>query len=441
MNETKNISEIVKIKLCNTCGACAGVCPVNAIHYEESIGGYYFPIVAESLCTQCGLCCRVCPGWYFGKTLMKKMPDKPFEGVALASYVGKATDKQLFDNSQSGGVVSAILVSALETGIIRGAVTVYMQMGNPPRPRIRIAQNKDDVFLAQKSKYCPVPLLKIIKELEDYDGKIAIVGTSCQIHGLYNVLDKKKKIREKIAFCIGLFCEKVLTYAAIDYFLYKAKMENGVNTGIIFKDKLLTGYPGDVHLFTDYMSTFISSRRRIQIKPYFTPARCRICFDKMNVFSDISVGDPHGLKNIDKRNGESAIIIRTKTGEDVLDQVLKNKAISIRSADYQNILDGQLISNKKQEWRGYTEAWSLSGRNLPSFSEYLKKWTKYPVKANRFNKDLAQSFALDNYTSGYELIRQVDSSIKKNKIKKILFKPYILVEKLKKKLLGLFAIK
>jgi coenzyme F420 hydrogenase subunit beta len=108
------------------------VCPNDAIHYAETKGGYLLPVVNETTCNNCGICHDVCPSIHFGETLVSSMPEDPFAGIAMDTFVGKATNKFLFNNSQSGGIVSALLVHALETGKISGAVTVAMQAGPPP---------------------------------------------------------------------------------------------------------------------------------------------------------------------------------------------------------------------------------------------------------------------------------------------------------------------
>ena len=417
MVETKNISPIAAAKLCNTCGACFGVCPAEAIRYRETMGGYFFPEVNQESCISCGVCLEVCPGIHFGKTLLSSIPQDPFSGLAMDVFVGKATSPGLFDNSQSGGIVSALLVHALKKKQIKGAATVVMQWGNPPRPIAQIAGSSDEIFRAQKSKYCPVPLLGLLKDLKAHDGPIALVGTSCHIHGLMNVLDKMPGLQSRIAFTIGLVCERVLTNAALDYFIARA-LEGNENTHkmLHFKDKSLSGYPGDVHVLTENGdSTQIPFRTRMEIKDYFTPARCRLCFDKMNIFSDITVGDPHGLTGVDRRGGESMLVVRTAKGRNVVQSAIADQAIQVRRTAYGQILEGQDIRGKKKQWHAYIKAWKQSGRELPGCFEQVKDNTLEIPRGKRYSKDLEYSLSLDDFVSREELFRSVDYALRKKR--------------------------
>jgi coenzyme F420 hydrogenase subunit beta len=423
MVKKQNISQVVSQKLCNTCGACFAVCSYNAIRYQETVGGYYFPVVNPEACTHCGLCFSVCPGINFSDRLFQRMPDDPFTGQALNAFVGKSTNKELFENSQSGGIVSALLVHAMESGRIKGAVTVSMEAGTPPRPVVRIARNRHEIYQSQKSKYCPVPLLCFFRDLEKEDGPMAVVGVSCQIHGLHNILDKMPKLGNKIAFTVGLVCDRVMTYAALDFLVDKSAIDNQTKVVMHFRDKSISGYPGNVHVFSNKgISVEIPSSVRIGIKDFFTPARCRICFDKMNVFSDITVGDPHGLKGVDRRMGESILVVRTKIGHEIVRDAQTFGALNIRPEDYIKIFEGQGINRKRKNWRGYIEAGKLRGHNFSGYFDKIKEYTPACMSVKRYQKKLNYSYKLDDFPSREDLIEFVGKAIKrKQRLNKWLF--------------------
>ena len=56
MSERQDISCVVNQKLCHTCGACAAICPSDAISYQETVGGYCFPTIEKEKCVQDRVC-------------------------------------------------------------------------------------------------------------------------------------------------------------------------------------------------------------------------------------------------------------------------------------------------------------------------------------------------------------------------------------------------
>ncbi len=419
------INEVVKNQLCNSCGACAAVCRYNSISFYETVGGHLFPEIDQATCTHCGICYDVCPGINLRDSLLRRMPDEPFIGDYINTYAGTALNKELFNNAQSGGVVSALLAYALESNQINGALTVYMQEGNPPRPITRIAKNLTELYHSQKSKYSPVPVLTELAQLKEFSGRIAVVGTSCQIHGLYNILDLYPGLQQKIAFSIGLICDRVMTCAAIDYLLYKANFL-GKKSLLHFRDKAVSGFPGNVHVISELSSSVVMpAKTRIQIKPYLTPPRCRICFDKMNVFSDITVGDPHGIKDADRSHGESSVITRTKIGARLLKEASDQKAVTIRSVNYEQIIKGQGIIRKMREWHGFAKVWKELGKPFPEQYNHIKSpEEKKLVGLNGLRKNLQFSLHLDLFTSREALIKHVAKTVRKKKIKKVFLLPF-----------------
>ncbi|MCJ7500171.1 Coenzyme F420 hydrogenase/dehydrogenase, beta subunit C-terminal domain, partial [bacterium] len=300
-----NVSEIAQAYLCCSCGLCEVVCPENAIKLIETPGGHFFPVVSQNLCTGCGICVATCAG----VNLSIGLPENPFKGTALQCWVGKATDEQVYRRSQSGGGVTAILLALMEAGRIKGAATVNMEAGAPPRPVVRIARSQDEILSARGSKYCPVPLLHFLRELDDNNGPIAMVGLGCHVHGLHNAFKHSPELRGKVGPVIGLICDRVLTRSAIDYLLWRSGVKIGEQASFEFRSKEWRGSPGDVRIGIKGRETvFLPSRERMQIKDYFTPARCRLCFDKMNVFADITAGDPWGIPGTDKKQGETALV-------------------------------------------------------------------------------------------------------------------------------------
>jgi coenzyme F420 hydrogenase subunit beta len=430
MTGKQNISQVVKQKLCNTCGACFTVCNSGAIEYKETVSGYYFPIVDKEKCIDCGLCFSVCPGIGFSEELKQRMPEDPFAGQSLRSFVGKATDKGIYENSQSGGIVSALLVYALESHFADAAVTVVMDWGNPPHPKVYLARSNDEIISSQKSKYCPVPALSAIKEIINSEQRIVFVGTSCQVHGLFNIMDIMPKLKDRVSLIIGLVCDRVMTYAAIDYLIYRSGLPDSNKKLLTFRDKSCGGYPGKVHIQSvDGQNRILPVRARGRIKDFFTPARCRLCFDKMNVFSDIVVGDPHGIRNVDRKMGESIAVIRTQAGLRLFQSAFTQSVPFAREIPYSDVLAGQAIKQKRTQWMGYTSAWKMLGQPTVDYGDKVLK-NAGPIKKNTiYKKNLQRALSLDLYASRDELITAAEKYVVFRTLKRIAVSPYLIMRK------------
>jgi len=416
------------------CGGCSAVCPAVAIQYRETVGGHYFPKVHEHLCVHCGRCLQICSG--VGLIHDNPLPAQVdcFSGRSMATYVGQATYQPLLNNAQSGGVVSALLVNALESGVIKSAITVRMTENHPPRPEACIVREVQELYSTQKSKYSPVPLLAVLKNLKKADMPTAVVGLACHIEGLHNIQKLSQTLNIEIAFTIGLVCDRVLTYAAVDYLMAQANVLPENVLSFFFRDKSVSGYPGDVHMIlNNKKSIVLPASKRMQIKDCFTPARCRICFDKMNIFSDITICDPHGIQGVDRKQGESALVVRTDTGKMIVESAKEKKAIEIRPVPYESILIGQGIEKKRVQWSGYIEAWKQKGYEVPVYYEWVQKYVIKPKRLKKYLRDIHYSLNLDSFSSRAELVIFIEKKLKKKLMIMQLQATYLFVGKIIKK--------
>ncbi|MFW6115788.1 MAG: Coenzyme F420 hydrogenase/dehydrogenase, beta subunit C-terminal domain [Chloroflexota bacterium] len=394
------ITKTVDAGLCHSCGACQAVCPVDAICFRETVGGHFYPVIDECLCTQCGLCLKVCAGMSANTALARVLPPDPFSGSCLESWVGRSTDANVYRGGQSGGVVSQLLIDLLNSGEVDGCAVVKMVPGNPPRPTAFLARNKQEILEAQKSKYCPVPVLGVLREIERTNDRIAMVGLACHFHGLSLIEDAGVDLASEVKLKIGLVCDRTLTLAAVDHLVEEAS-HRGKSAQLVFRDKPRTGYPGDVTVQDGSGNvSVLPNSERMAIKDAFTPARCRLCFDKMNVLADVTVGDPWGVEGADKQDGESVVIARTEAGLSALAVGLSTGHLSLRPIDHSEILRGQDIGGKSADWRAYCEAWREMGQKVPSFYDSIGPHAPLSARSPReYRRKLRMALQLDRCRS------------------------------------------
>jgi len=410
-----NVAEIAGLYLCCSCGICEALCPEKAVALKETPGGYLFPQVNGDHCTGCGTCVQVCPGVH----LLADLPEDPFTGSALGCWVGRAARGDVYASSQSGGGVTAVLMALMEAGRIKGAATVSMEAGSPPRPAVRIARRPEELLLAQGSKYCPVPLLRSIGGLMVDDGPIAVVGLACHIHGLHNMFELFPEFRKKVGPVIGLVCDRVLSGRAIDYLLWRSGAGPEEQVSFQFRSKEWRGYPGDIKISGAGRETvYLPNRERMKIKDYFTPARCRLCFDKMNVLADLTACDPWGVPDADVSAGETALAARTPRGQEAVRLALEMGHLDARETPYGGIVKGQAIEQKRQSFSGYCSAWRYLKNPLPEQAEKVRDPSLAPGNAPPYATHLRQAMDLDRFPSRSSMLVSARRWTRKQRLKR-----------------------
>lgn len=403
-NYKPDITTVTAQHLCNTCGACFAACRPGAIRYEESVGGYLFPVVDATACNHCGVCYQVCPGVGLGKTLTERIAPDPFIGEIQSCHVGRATDEEIYRNSQSGGLATALLAHLFASGRIDAAIVAVMADGVPPRGEVRVIYQAQDLSPAQKSKYSPIPLLSALSQLPSEVERVGLVGVACQMHGLHNLQDLIPAYRKLQFYKIGLICDRTMTAAAIDYMGRLATSEPLVN--LVWRDKLKPAYPGNpVVKIENGQEITLQAAQRMEIKDFFTPVRCRLCFDKLNVFADLTLGDPHGIKSVDRRGGESVVLVRTDIGRHLLTEASRQGVAKLREISPEEATNGQGIEQKRGQWAAAMQAWAEMGRVQPRFP-------LVPTRAASVAQQkrlLQYGLQLDSYASRTELLQCAES--------------------------------
>jgi coenzyme F420 hydrogenase subunit beta len=338
MKNNNTIEMVVKDELCTGCGTCTSFCPENAIVMViNQRKGIYIPIIDKIKCNKCGLCFIVCPGHsvdfkQLNTAIFGKQPEDNLLGNHLNCYTGYASDHDIRYNGSSGGIVTALLIFALEQGIIDGALVTRMNNDRPLEPEPFIARSREEIIAAAKSKYCPVPaniaLREILKTKEAE--KFAVVGLPCHIHGCRKAEELNIKLKQKIVLHLGIFCSNTDSFKGTEYILRKYGIKKETITQLNYRG---FGWPG-------YMSIVFKNgeKRQIDYNEYmsllhagfFTPWRCDFCYDHFAELADISCGDAWLPEIVSHdKNGTSVIISRNITGQALLEKALSTKAIMI----------------------------------------------------------------------------------------------------------------
>lgn len=339
----RNVAEVINNELCSGCGSCSSICGYQAINMNFTSVGRLQPIIDENKCKDCGLCLKACPGIDLAATLSPEQD--PIVGHYIGVYCGESTDKKIFSNGQSGGMVTATLAYLFLHELIDAALVVT-QSGR--RAAYYVALSVEDLARSQTSQYTPVDLNNGLKLLKPYK-KAAIVGLPCHIEGVKKIREVLPKAYSNIKYMLGLVCAGSLSNSLFDIVLkFSHHKQQDAEPTIYWRAKKYSSYAeaAITVCYPNGRKKFIDNRVRHFLKPYLTPPRCKLCHDKMNFFCDIVYGDIWGVSGFEKDKGGSILITRTIKGESLVRDLLQSEVTQLRPCTIEEIVTGQGLNHK-----------------------------------------------------------------------------------------------
>lgn len=300
--------------LCSGCGACVAVCPADALCFGESGRercplniGYCKEALDE---VPCGACYYVCP-----RTGKQESPE-------LGPYQQIVSAKAAIDipRRQSGGAVTAILVNALEEGLIDAVVSVSEDHWTLKPSSVVITSSHELIHQAGSRYNWWVPLVAALKTavIEKKYRRIAVIGVPCVVQALQNIRNSHHDLLlpfgRSIRLVIGLFCTETFDYSALVE--GKLRKEYGIETWKI--DRLDIRGKFEVRMKD-------GSSLSLPMQELETTVRqgCHYCLDLTAVSSDLSAGA------VGSQQGFTTLIVRNDAGKMFMESAVRNNRLVI----------------------------------------------------------------------------------------------------------------
>ncbi|MHB8668955.1 MAG: Coenzyme F420 hydrogenase/dehydrogenase, beta subunit C-terminal domain [Acidimicrobiales bacterium] len=327
-------TEVVTSGLCTGCAGCVVACPHDVLGYDDANGVYRpFHLEEEGGPGGCGhgdrgctSCTRACPrfrdwepeidNFLFSRT---RAPEE-MDGISKDIILARATDPEIHQRGQDGGLVSAILLWCLDRGYIDAALVSYLEGdGRSWKAIPGVARNREEILAAAGSRYTySANTMAYADAVAGGAEKLALVGMSCQ-SSVPPVMGVRKagKPARRFALNIGLLCSKTFDDAIFEE-LFEAKY------GLHKSDMVKMNIKG---VFQIWMRD--GSYHEVPLKEChaWTREGCKTCPDFAAEHADISTG------GIGAFNDWTLTIVRTDLGREILIGMLTDGTIEGRPGD------------------------------------------------------------------------------------------------------------
>ena len=320
----------IKKDNCTGCTACVNICPKDAITMVEDEEGFYYPKINKEKCINCNLCKKICPTINNINNLIKENNLKEIYGVHIL-------DKDILEKSASGGAFTGIVNSFCDEN--------YVIFGARFDDKFQVIHDyvtsKDKIDVFRKSKYVQSDLrncFKLAKSFLNEGKKVLFSGTPCQIAGLKCFLRKEYEN----LLCVDIICHGVPSYKVFNKYLnYLVKKEKITDLSSIkrieFRKKTIKKEKINSRnlmiVLKNGKKMISDSTENLYLKGYserlFLRPSCANCkFASKKRYSDITIADCWGIENIysniNPHVGESLIIINTKKGQKIVNNMKKS---------------------------------------------------------------------------------------------------------------------
>ena len=320
---------------CSGCTACANACPQNCIEMQADEEGFLYPVINEAVCIQCNKCISVCPM----KTCAERNPSKD-------TYVIRTMDRDILDQSSSGGFFSGIAQYILE----EGGIVVGVVFDEKFEVRHTLTDTYSKIVNMRGSKYVQSIIGNQFQQIKEYlkqGRKVLFTGTPCQVDGLHKYLGKEYDN----LICVDFVCHGVAS----------------PEVWRIYKDNLVARYKSNLeeysfrskycghHNFgtyakfsdgTEYRRDDQSEEKDFMHMAYFNELcsrpSCHAClFKSLERSSDITMYDCWNFEKLtgmqDDDQGYSTIITHTHKADVILDKIKED--YFIKKVDLQKSIE------------------------------------------------------------------------------------------------------
>ncbi|CAM3644601.1 Coenzyme F420 hydrogenase/dehydrogenase, beta subunit C-terminal domain [Flavobacterium gelidilacus] len=354
MSKKHNILDIVNADLCTGCGICISESS-GKLKMDWNDHGFLTPKPIGHLNDSDSDAVKVCP---FNPQPEENVKDEDNLATIFLNkskhldekigryeniYVGYS-DK-FRSSSSSGGLATYIFEQLLEQNIVQNLFIVKEVNGTY---EYQWFSDFKQIKLISKTRYLPVTMENLFKEIDSKEGKVAVSGVACFIKAIRLKQYYHPHYKVKIPFLVGIICGGLKSKFFTDYLAQKAGITSSYRKqDYRIKDPNSTAPDYSFGAFNDEKE--LKKVRMVEVgdmwgSGLFKSNACDFCDDVTTELADISLGDAWLNPYAQEGLGNSVIVTRSTSADNLIKNGISKGDLSIGELSLNLFKQSQLSS-------------------------------------------------------------------------------------------------
>jgi len=368
--------EIIASGLCIGCGGCTTLEPTAQMGWDAD--GHLKPSApkpwkpSETFARICPFSPQAANEDKIAEDLFPQVPHAdPLIGRYSDAYVGHVSEGGFRLGGSSGGMVSWVAAELLRRGLVDGVAHVTPRRREDGDGRLfgyRISRSEDELSEGAKSRYYPVELSSVLREIESVPGRYAIVGIPCFIKAVNLLRRENPVIAERVTHTIGLFCGHMKSAKMVDSFALQLGTEPEKVAAVDYRlknpDRPANWYTA--HLTLDDGTTRQQDWWHLVDgdwgSGFFMNSACNFCDDVVAETADIAMGDAWVEPYSSDGKGTNVVIARSPLMVELVRDGIREGRLQLEAVDNAFVQQTQ-AAGFRQRREGL--AYRLSRARLP----------------------------------------------------------------------------
>jgi coenzyme F420-reducing hydrogenase beta subunit len=238
-------------------------------------------------------------------------------------------------------MVSWVAAELLATGLVDGVAHVAPQ---PPGAAggyfaYRISRSVEAVRAGAKSRYHPIHLADIVREIRAVPGRYAIVGIPCFIKAIHLLRRQDLVLADRIAYTLGLFCGHMKSSRFVDSFAWQLGVPPQMVEAVDYrlKDPTRPANWYRAHLMLKDGSTRGQDWWHLADGDwgagFFQNSACDMCDDVVGETADVSFGDAWVEPYSSDGQGTNVVIARSPEIHAMIEHGIAEGRLTLQEVD------------------------------------------------------------------------------------------------------------